>query len=265
MTGAGNDFIVIDDRLNVLGDDAKELAKQLCRRRVSVGADGLILIVPSTRADFRMRYFNADGSEADMCGNGGRCVAKFAHEKDIAGPMMTFESRSGLHDAEILDGGDVLLKMADPRALILNNIFPIAGKTRALHRINTGVPHAVCEVEKLEDFPVVETGRIIRHLSAFVPEGTNADFMEVLDERTVALRTYERGVEDETLACGTGAVAAALISAALGKTRPPVAVHTRGGDTLTVGFYMSAMGFGDVTLSGNADIIYEGTLERSED
>ena len=265
MNGAGNDFIVIDDRLNVIGNDARELAKQLCRRRLSVGADGLILVVPSTRADFRMRYFNADGSEADMCGNGGRCVARFAHEKGMAGTLMTFESRSGLHDAEILSDDAVLLKMTEPRAMILHNHFPIAGVTRALHRINTGVPHAVCEVEELENFPVVETGRIICYLSAFVPEGTNADFIEVLDERTVALRTYERGVEDETLACGTGAVAAALISAALGKTHPPVAVHTRGGETLTVGFYMSDLGFCDVTLSGGAEIIYEGTLEQSED
>ena len=178
---------------------------------------------------------------------------------------MTFESSSGLHVAKILDGGDVLLKMADPRAIILDNQVQFAGEMRTLHRINTGVPHAVCEVEKLDEFPVVEVGRLIRYYSAFVPEGTNADFLEVLDEKTLALRTYERGVEDETLACGTGAVAAALISAALGKTRPPVAVHTRGGDTLTVGFYMSDLGFCDVTLSGNVDIIYEGALERSED
>ena len=265
MTGAGNDFIVIDDRLNVLGNDARELAKQLCRRRLSIGADGLILIVPSTRGDFRMRYFNADGSEADMCGNGGRCVARFAHEKGIAGPAMTFETSSGLHDARILDDGNVLLKMADPRAIIFDNQVQFAGEMRTLHRINTGVPHAVCEVENLDDFPVVEVGRLIRYYAAYVPEGTNADFMEVLDEQTLALRTYERGVENETLACGTGAVAAALISAALGKTRPPVAVRTRGGDTLTVGFYMSDLGFSGVTLSGNADIIYEGTLEQSAD
>lgn len=265
MNGAGNDFIVIDDRLNVVGNDARELAKQLCRRRLSIGADGLILVVPSTRGDFRMRYFNADGSEAEMCGNGGRCAARFAHEKGIAGPAMTFESSSGLHDAEVLDGGDVLLKMADPRAMILDNQVQFAGEMRTLHRINTGVPHAVCEVENLDEFPVVEVGRLIRYYSAFVPEGTNADFMEVLDEKTLALRTYERGVEDETLACGTGAVAAALISAVLGKTHPPVAVHTRGGDTLTVGFYMSGLGFSSVTLSGNADFIYEGVLEQFED
>ncbi len=265
MTGAGNDFIVIDDRLNVLGDDARELAKQLCRRRLSIGADGLILVVPSTRADFRMRYFNADGTEAGMCGNGGRCVARFAHEKGIAGPAMTFETSSGLHDAKILDDGNVLLKMADPRAILLDNQVQFGGEIRTLHRINTGVPHAVCEVEKLDDFPVVEIGKLIRYYAAYVPEGTNADFMEVLDEHTLALRTYERGVENETLACGTGAVAAALISAVLGKTRPPVAVRTRGGDTLTVGFYMSDLGFSGVTLSGNADIIFEGALEQSED
>jgi len=262
MSGAGNDFIVIDDRDNAVGNDARELAKQLCRRRVSVGADGLILVVPSTRADFRMRYFNADGSEADMCGNGGRCVAKFAHVKGIAGASMTFESSSGLHGAEVLEDGDVCLKMTDPRAILMDNRLPFAGEERSIHRVNTGVPHAVCEVENLDNFPVVEVGRLIRFYTGYMPEGTNADFIEVKDQSSVALRTYERGVENETLACGTGAVAAAIISAALGKTKPPVAVHTRGGETLTVGFYMSDVGFGNVTLSGNADITYEGALEQ---
>jgi diaminopimelate epimerase len=265
MSGAGNDFIVIDDRESVVGNDARELAKQLCRRRLSIGADGLILIVPSTRAEFRMRYFNADGSEADMCGNGGRCVAKFAYEKGIVGRKMTFESRNGLHDAEILEGGDVLLKMTEPRAILMDNRLQFGGEERSLHRINTGVPHTVCEVESLAEFPVVQIGRLIRRYTGFMPEGTNADFIEVKDEHTVALRTYERGVEDETLACGTGAVAAAIISAALGKTKPPVAVLTHGGATLTVGFYMSSLGFCDVTLSGNAEIVYEGGLDQTDD
>jgi diaminopimelate epimerase len=264
MTGAGNDFIVIDDRENAVGADARELAKQLCRRRVSVGADGLILVVPSVRADFRMRYFNADGTEADMCGNGGRCVARFAFLRGVAARKMTFESRSGLHAAEVLDDGEVRLRMPDPRAILLRNRLALGGETRELHRINTGVPHAVCEVEKLEDFPVVEIGRLMRYHTDFMPEGTNADFIQVLDRNTVAIRTYERGVEDETLACGTGAVAAALVTAALGMTTPPVSVRTRGGDTLTVNFYMSDLGFCDVTLSGNAEVVYEGTLELAD-
>jgi diaminopimelate epimerase len=120
-------------------------------------------------------------------------------------------------------------------------------------------------VDNLDAFPVVEVGRLIRFYSGYMPEGTNADFIEIKDEHTVALRTYERGVENETLACGTGAVAAAVVSAALGKAKPPVAVLTRGGETLTVGFYMSDLGFCDVTLSGNADIIYEGALEQAGD
>jgi diaminopimelate epimerase len=265
MSGAGNDFIVIDDRANAVGNDARELAKQLCRRRVSVGADGLILVVPSARADFRMRYFNADGSEADMCGNGGRCVAKFAYVRGIAGSPMTFESSSGLHDAEVLEDGHVKLRMADPRAMLLDSDVQFGGEARTIHRVNTGVPHAVCEVEGLDVFPVAEVGRLIRYYSGYMPEGTNADFIEIRDDHTVALRTYERGVEDETLACGTGAVAAAVVSSALGRTKPPVAVHTRGGEILTVNFYMSDLGFCDVTLSGNADVIYDGVLEQSED
>ncbi|MBN2564960.1 MAG: diaminopimelate epimerase, partial [Candidatus Eisenbacteria bacterium] len=233
MTGAGNDFIVIDDRANRIGNDARELAKQLCRRRLSIGADGLILIVPSARADFRMRYFNADGSEADMCGNGGRCAAKFAHSREISGPRMSFESSSGLHRAELLENGHVRLRMPDPRAMILDNPVRLRGEDLMLHRVNTGVPHAVCEVKEINSFPVVEVGRLVRYYSDFMPEGTNADFVEVLDQHSVSLRTYERGVEDETLACGTGAVAAALVTAALGRTKPPVSVLTRGGDTLT--------------------------------
>ncbi len=265
MTGAGNDFIVIDDRHNTVGEDARELAKQLCRRRLSVGADGLILVVPSTRADFRMRYFNADGSEADMCGNGGRCVAMFANGLGIAERKMTFESRSGLHDAEIVGDESVRLMMADPRALMLNVEIKLKGEQVPVHRINTGVPHVVQEVADLDDFPVVDVGQAIRHHRDFMPEGANADFVRVLDEHTIEIRTYERGVEDETYACGTGAVAAALTMGALGKAKPPVAVRTRGGSTLEIGFFMSEHGFCDVSLTGEAKIVYEGTLEQSED
>ncbi len=263
MAGAGNDFIVIDDRENTIGNDARELAKQLCRRRLSVGADGLILIVPSRRADFRMRYFNADGSEADMCGNGGRCAARFAHDLGIAGATMSFESRSGLHEAEMLSEDVVKLAMADPRAMLLDLTLAVRGETLLLHRINTGVPHAVHEVDDRAGYPVVEVGRAIRQHSSFVPDGTNADFVHVIDEHRIAIRTYERGVEDETYACGTGAVAAALTMAALRRLSPPVDVDTRGGATLSVGFFMSDLGFCDVSLSGDAQIVYEGKLEQS--
>jgi diaminopimelate epimerase len=264
MTGAGNDFIVIDDRGNAIGDDARELAREMCRRRVSVGADGLILLVPSTRCDFRMRYFNADGSEADMCGNGGRCVARFAHDLGIVGLTMQFETRSGVHQAVVTDEG-VRLSMAEPRAMLLDYHVSIHGQKFVVHRVNTGVPHAVMEVEDLETYPVVETGRALRRHDVFLPEGTNVDFVRVLDENRIALRTYERGVEDETLACGTGAVASAIVMAALKRVRPPVSVLTRGGDTLTIGFYMSDSGFCDVTLAGDAKVVYHGAIERSED
>lgn len=264
MTGAGNDFIVIDDRGNAIGEDARELARELCRRRVSVGADGLILLVPSTRCDFRMRYFNADGSEADMCGNGGRCVARFAHDLGIVGREMRFESRSGIHHALITDDG-VRLSMTEPRAMILNFTVSLYGQRFLVHRVNTGVPHAVLEVEDVETYPVVDTGRALRHHDVFLPEGTNVDFVHVLSESSIDLRTYERGVEDETLACGTGAVASAIVMAALKRVRPPVSVRTHGGDTLTVDFYMSDLGFCDVTLAGDAKVVYQGDIERLED
>lgn len=265
MTGAGNDFIVIDDRANTIGEDARELAKQLCRRRLSIGADGLILITPSSRFDFRMRYFNADGSEADMCGNGGRCAARFARERQIAGDEMTFESRSGKHSARIVDSENVRLAMPDPRAMILNVEITIKGDRLEAHRVNTGVPHAVIEVDDLESHPVVEVGRAVREHRAFMPEGTNADFVRVVDDHAIELRTYERGVEDETLACGTGAVASALIMAALGKAHPPVAVRTRGGWTLDVGFFMSDLGFCDVSLTGDARTVFAGEIEQREE
>lgn len=264
MSGAGNDFIVIDDRGNVIGDDAGELAKQLCRRRVSVGADGLILIVPGTSSDFRMRYINSDGSEADMCGNGGRCAARFAFEAGIAGKEMTFESSSGTHSAQIV-GENVRLMMPEPRAVALDIGISVGGAKLAVHRINTGVPHVVHEVEDIDSFPVEEVGRSIRNHRRFPSEGANADFVSVSSDNALRVRTYERGVEGETLACGTGAVAAALVMAALGKVRPPVRVQTRGGSVLTVGFYMSDLGFCDISLEGEARFVYKGHLERSED
>lgn len=265
MSGAGNDFIVIDDRTNSVGEDAREIAKQLCRRRLSVGADGLILVIPSSRCDFRMRYFNADGSEADMCGNGGRCVARFARERDIAGDEMCFESRSGTHKATIVSGDEVRLAMTDPRALLLSSELRLRGEEFLVHRVNTGVPHAVLEVDGLKDYAVVDVGRTIREHRRFMPEGTNVDFVQLDGGHSMSLRTYERGVEDETLACGTGAVASAVVMAALGKVHPPVSVHTRGGFTLTVGFFMSDLGFCDVSLTGDARTIYEGEIQQSED
>jgi len=265
MSGAGNDFIVIDDRSNSVGEDAREMAKQLCRRRLSVGADGLILVLPSSRCDFRMRYFNADGSEADMCGNGGRCVARFARERGIADDEMCFESRSGTHKAWIIDDREVRLAMTDPRALLLDFDIMLRGEKVTLQRVNTGVPHAIVEVDDLDGVAVVDVGRAIREHRKFVPEGTNVDFVRVTGPQSLSIRTYERGVEDETLACGTGAVAAAVVLAAQGKVKPPVRVLTRGGFTLTIGFFMSDLGFCDVSLTGDARTIYEGEISRSEE
>lgn len=265
MSGAGNDFIVVDDRKGVVAEDAGELAKQLCRRRLSVGADGLILVVASATHDFRMRYFNADGSEADMCGNGGRCVARFAHDRGIAGETMRFQSRSGTHKAEILDENHVRLMMTEPRAMRLRTALHMGGETYEVHRISTGVPHAVIEVDGIDDYAVVEIGREMRSHASFGPEGTNVDFVTVDDEHNIRLRTYERGVEDETLACGTGAVAAVITLATLGRVKPPLTVMTRGGEPLQVGFYMSDSGYCDVSLSGDARIVYWAELDLSEE
>ncbi len=265
MSGAGNDFIVIDNRKRAIGRDVRELTKQLCRRRMSIGADGLILLGESRDHGFRMRYFNADGSEADMCGNGGRCVARFASELGITGREIEFESSAGLHRAEVHEDGSVTLMLPDPRAIIMDTTLPFDGEILALYRVNTGVPHAVIEVPDVEAYPVFERGRFVRYHSTFAPEGTNVDFVTLKPDGTLRLRTYERGVEDETLACGTGAVASALMMAALNKITSPAVVMTQGGEPLIVRFYMSEHGFCDVSLSGDARIIYWGKLQLSED
>lgn len=265
MSGAGNDFVVIDNRQGAIGQDVRELAKQLCRRRMSIGADGLILVGESRDHAFRMRYFNADGSEADMCGNGGRCVARFASELGIAGREMEFESKVGLHHAEAREDGTVKLGLPDPRAVLLKTTLTIDGEHLTLHRVNTGVPHAVIEVDDVETYPVVEMGRVIRYHSRFAPEGTNVDFVTMKPDGMLRLRTYERGVEDETLACGTGAVATALMMAALGKAESPAVVMTQGGGPLVVSFFMSDFGFCDVSLLGDVRIVYWGKLQLSED
>jgi len=260
MSGSGNDFILIDHRKPMVQPEwMKEFAQKVCRRRVSVGADGLIFIEPSARADFTWRFFNADGSEAEMCGNGGRCAARFAFLKGITGPSLTFETLAGRLSAEV-SGKRVKLEMTKPHSLTLDQRLLIEGKEEAISSLNTGVPHAVLFVEDLETIDVVRLGRAIRYHARFAPHGTNANFVRVEDESLLSVRTYERGVEDETLACGTGTVASALISAFQGKVKSPVAVKTRGGEVLTVHFEIQGKDVKKVLFEGEVHVIYEGEI-----
>jgi len=260
MQGCGNDFIIIDNRQKILdGDQIRDWVSKVCRRKVSVGADGLILIEPSTRAHFRWRFFNADGSEAEMCGNAGRCAARFAFINGIAPASLTFETKAGIIAAEVA-GRRVKLQMTKPFGLELDIEILLDGEKHLLDFINTGVPHAVKFVSSAAAIPVQDLGRKIRFHPRFQPAGTNVNFVQPLDEHQLQVRTYERGVEEETLACGTGAIASALIAAYRGLVTPPVAVKTSGGEILNIYFLKEGQDFKEVFLEGDTALVYEGLL-----
>jgi diaminopimelate epimerase len=260
MSGSGNDFILIDNRDGSLAvGDVVEFVKSVCERKISVGADGLFLIEKSDRVDFRWRFYNADGSEAAMCGNGARCAARFAYLSGIAGERMSFETGAGIIDAEVR-GDIVKVRLTEPYALVMDDEIRIENTTLFVHSINTGVPHVVHFVRDPDDFDVFNTGRAIRRHEHYKPAGTNANFAAVLDNHTLRVRTYERGVEDETLACGTGSVASALIAARKGLVESPVDVRVQSGETLRIHFERTEEGFTKVYLEGNAKVVYQGML-----
>jgi diaminopimelate epimerase len=260
MSAAGNDFIIIDNRQNILDSKAaKECAQKICRRKLSVGADGLILIENSEKADFKWTFLNADGSEAEMCGNGGRCVARLAYLKGIAHKQLTFETLAGIIKAEVM-GERVKLQLPLPYNLTCDLNLVLEGTHYLINHITVGVPHVVMWVEDLQSYPVAEVGKSIRFSEHFKPAGTNVNFATIKDKSTIAVRTYERGVEDETLACGTGSVASALIANEKKGIESPVSVFTQGGEILTVHFTKENKTIEEVFLEGNAHLIYEGEL-----
>jgi diaminopimelate epimerase len=264
MHGGGNDFVLIDNRERHLPESKHiNFARRVCAVKVGVGADGLILIEDSDRADFRWRFFNADGSEAEMCGNGARCAARFAVMQGIADSRLAFETLAGLIQAEVLNH-HVRVGLTDVADFRLNLSIPLEGETLAGHFMKVGVPHVVVPVEDLEEVPIRKWGQEVRFHQLFQPAGTNVNFIRAEGPHLLAVRTYERGVEDETLACGTGAVASALISATLGKVASPVAVHTRGGEILTVSFHGHGEQITEVFLEGEALVVYQGQLWLDE-
>lgn len=265
MSGSGNDFVMIDHRTPAISpDEMRRFVSKICRRGLSVGADGVILIEPSTRADYAWRYYNADGGEVEMCGNGSRCVARFAYLQKIAPAKHTIETKAGIVQAEVLGsaGERVRVRLPDPSDLRLNLSIEVDGKTLTGHFVNTGVPHVVYFVEDVNQTDVIGLGRATRHHPLFAPKGTNANFIHVTDRHHLEIRTYERGVEDETLACGTGAIAASLVSTALGKSAAPVSLLTRGQILLGVDFKREGSAFKEVFLEGDARVIYKGELEE---
>ncbi|MFH7320030.1 diaminopimelate epimerase [Desulfurivibrio sp. D14AmB] len=264
MSGAGNDFILLDHRRPLFTDTAaaQRFAKAVCERKFAVGADGLILIEDSEQADFRWQFFNADGSLAEMCGNGARCAARFAHERGIAPARMTFLTLAGMIEAEVA-GSAVLLTMTPPGAGRLNQrLAGPDGRELTVHSLNTGVPHAVIFSEEIEGVPVREWGRHFRFHPHFAPAGTNVNFVGLGEKNRLKVRTYERGVEDETLACGTGAVASALVAARLGLASSPTRITTSGREELVIHYRLEGEEFRQVRLEGPADFIYEGALHQ---
>lgn len=264
MNGAGNDFIVIDNRDLSISLDEDTIAA-LCDRHRGIGADGLLAVEPSEKgADYKFRYYNADGGEAEMCGNGARCFGFFtAHlsEEEAIPSSVSFETIAGILTAEII-GDDVRIAMSEPKDLALNCGACIADFQDEIHFVNTGVPHAVSFVDDLDSVDVFKHGRAIREHAHFAPAGTNANFAKVLAPDHIAIRTYERGVEDETLACGTGMVACALIHHLLSGAESPIKVDVEGGDTLSIGFEKTGQtSFANVTLTGPADFVFEGEIE----
>jgi diaminopimelate epimerase len=260
MSGSGNDFIIIDNRQGIVpGEDPGRFAVQVCRRRMSVGADGLILVENAAQADFQWRFYNSDGSVAEMCGNGARCVARFAHLNGIAGERMRFETLAGIISAQVM-GDQVKIQMTDPTDLTLAAELQTPQGRQTYSSVNTGVPHVVIEVDDLEQMDVPSAGRPIRRHPRFTPAGTNVNFTAPVGTNRWAVRTYERGVEDETLACGTGITATALVLAAQNALTSPIELQSRSGCLLKVHFTLKGQSFKDVFLEGDARLIYEGRL-----
>jgi len=284
MVASGNDFVIIENREpKTKNQKLPFLAKNICDRKFGVGADGLLVLEKSKIADIRMRIFNADGSEAEMCGNGARCVALWlaknqkplvrirlpsARSKievpktDNREPItenLTIQTKAGIIMAQV-KANNVKIKMTEPKNIKLNLPIKVNNRTLHVNFINTGVPHTVIFVEGLEKIDVFNLGRMIRYHKRFSPQGTNVDFVEVLKDDSISLRTYERGVEDETLACGTGAVASAIIFNMQYPIRnmSKINVYTKSGQILIVYFKRTGNKFSEVWLEGKARMVFKG-------
>lgn len=260
MNGAGNDFVMIDNRAGEVRLQPDQIVR-ICDRHRGVGADGILLLEKSSNgADFRMRYYNRDGGEAEMCGNGARCFARFANKVAKAPAKISFETPAGLIRGE-LRGELVTLQMSEPKDLQLGIDLTASGANEHVHFINSGVPHVVVAVSEVDDVDVRKRGEALRRHAKFSPAGANVNFIEKRGPGKISIRTYERGVEDETLACGTGVVASALIFAATERVEGPIGITVRSGSELSVDFKRAGDQFTNVTLTGPAEFAFEGTIE----
>jgi diaminopimelate epimerase len=260
MSGAGNDFVLIDNRTLALTLDAAQVAR-LCHRQKGIGADGLILLEPCStgKADWAWRFFNSDGSVAEMCGNGARCFAGFVRRLTGSPDPLSFETLAGVIRAEFTEDR-VTVNLTEPTDLRLDRQVEVSTGTLSVHSLDTGVPHAVIFVPDADTAMVQRLGAEVRHHQLFAPRGTNVNFVQCLGPAFIRVRTYERGVEGETLACGTGVTAAALIASRVHHFSSPVKVQVQSGDVLQVSFRVAGARFTDVKLTGPAEFVFEGSL-----
>jgi diaminopimelate epimerase len=260
MNGAGNDFVLIDNRERKVKLTRDQIVR-LCHRQRGVGADGLFLLVPGTgKADWAWEFYNSDGSVADMCGNGARCFARFIQKKAGANGQTSFETGAGVIRAAF-NGDRVTVSLTTPKDLQLAQKVVTKEGPLTVHSLNTGVPHAVIFVADADKAMVQQLGHEIRFHTHFAPKGTNVNFVQVLGKNSIRVRTYERGVEGETLACGTGVTASALISSRVHGFASPIEVQVQGGDILEVNFKEQGGDFSDVRLTGPAEFVFEGRAE----
>tara|TARA_R110002033_G_scaffold5486_1_gene23636 strand:+ start:66 stop:848 length:783 start_codon:yes stop_codon:yes gene_type:complete len=250
--GTGNDFVMIDNRSEFFPKENTALIERLCDRRFGIGADGLILLENDAKTNFKMVYYNSDGNQSTMCGNGGRCLVAFAKQLNVIGNSTSFNAVDGLHHASVDKDGIVSLQMIDVDGIKINSDYSF---------LNTGSPHHVQLVENLENYNVKDNGAAIRYGDLYGKEGSNINFVKKIDEATFALRTYERGVEDETLACGTGATAAAIAMNATGQTNLTAINMNVEGGKLSVSFEKEGDKYVNVFLNGPAKFVFEGTIE----
>jgi diaminopimelate epimerase len=260
MHGAQNDFVLFDDRRGRFPSFDRAFIAHIATRHSGIGSEGVILIQKSDVADFRMRFFNPDGGEVEMCGNGARCVARLAFDLGIVEKKMTIETLAGPLKAQVMQKG-VRLWMTDPLGWRMDSSLELSGRNLIYSFVNTGVPHVVIRTGELCEVDVCAIGQTVRQHRDFAPAGTNVNFMEVSPDGALTVRTYERGVEAETLACGTGVTACGLIAAKHGWVKLPVNIQVASGDTLVVDGRLTAAGAGDVTLTGPTEYIFEGTIE----
>lgn len=260
MNGAGNDFVLMDNRAKSIALSAAQVTR-LCDRRQGVGADGVMLLVPARtgNADWAWDFYNSDGSAAEMCGNGARCFARYVQKLTGGSDKISFETKAGIIQAR-LHGEAVTVQLTAPRGLRLNESVALKSGPATLHSVDTGVPHAVMFVPDADQAMVQALGAEIRRHAHFAPRGTNVNFAQLLGPNSIRVRTYERGVEGETLACGTGVTASALVAAAAHGFKSPVRVRVQSGEDLEVSFETQGANYANVCLTGPAEFTFEGRM-----